>query len=31
MGSQADLDLEQQFADDMLSEFAPGEGQLREK
>jgi len=30
-GSQSDLDLEQQIADDLLSEFAPGEAQLREK
>lgn len=29
-GSQSDLDLEQQLADDMLSDFAPGEGELRD-
>ena len=30
-GTQSNLDLEQQLADELLSEFAPGEAQLREK
>lgn len=30
-GTQSDLALEQDIADEMMSDFAPGEAQLREK